>query len=228
MHPATRLSGRLREKCAFRHASGHPRLQLPRAPRGAPACLTGSIHVTTTDDPDDRDLRRRQLAKRLISHQARTQTVTEFTGFSRNHLETLRRRWGVATRERHRGPSPTSFAEFFRNARTQQAATAAAVLFNLLDAGRGPSSGVSPGSAKLVSGEQLCYVYEALQACFPHLELEFEHMVLLANGLSRAEVLRLGHCAQCGSALLVDNYAARQPPCRHCCRNFPTCDSNTV
>ena len=147
-----------------------------------PAWLTdGSIDVSTTDDPDDRDLRRRLLARRLISHQARTQTVTYFTDCSRNQLETLRRRWGVATNERHRGPSPTSFAEFFRNARTLQAATAAAILFNLLDTRRRPGLPPSPGTTKLATGEQICYVYEALQACFPHVELEFEHMVLLAN-----------------------------------------------
>jgi hypothetical protein len=184
--------------------------------------------VSTADDPDDRDLRRRQLAKRLISHQARTQTVTDFTGFSRNHLETLRRRWGVATKERHRGPSPTSFAEFFRNARTLQAATAAAVLFNLLDTRRWRDSGLSPGSTKLESGEQLCYVYEALQACFPHVELEFEHMALLAIGLSRGEALSLGHCGQCGSAHLVDNFAVQQPACRHCCRDMPIHGSQRI
>jgi hypothetical protein len=176
--------------------------------------------VSTTDDPDDRDLRRRQLAKRLISHQARTQTIIEFTGFSRNHLETLRRRWAVNTKERHRGPSPTSLTEFFRNARTLQTATAAAVLFHLLDTRRHPDSVLPPGPKKLEAGERLCYVYEALQACFPLVDLEFEHMVLLAVGLSSGETLRLGHCGQCGSAMLIDNFALRQAACRHCCRVF--------
>ncbi len=175
--------------------------------------------MSTPGDPDDRDMRRRQLAKRLVSHHARTQTITEFTGFSRNHLETLRRRWGVPTSARHRGPSPTSFAEFFRNARTIQMATAAAVLFHLLDFRLEPDFSNAAGRTKLEHGERLCYVYEALQACFPHLGLEFEHMVLLAVGLSRGEALRLGHCTLCGSALLVDNYAVRLPVCRHCSRD---------
>jgi hypothetical protein len=192
-----------------------------------PAWLTdGSIDVSTTEDPDDRDLRRRLLARRLISHQARTQTVTYFTDCSRNQLETLRRRWGVATNERHRGPSPTSFAEFFRNARTLQAATAAAILFNLLDTRRRPGHHPSPGTTKLATGEQICYVFEALQACFPHVELEFEHMVLLATGLARGEAIRLGHCTQCGTAILVDNFASRQTACRHCSRDVSACDAS--
>ena len=175
--------------------------------------------MSTADDPDDRDVRRRQLAKRLVFHHARTQTVSEFTGFSRNQLETLRRRWGVPTHERHRGPSPTSFTEFFRNARTVQEATAAAVLFDLLHV-RPRSRNVNlPCPTKLEQGERLCYVFEALQACFPDLELEFEHMMLLVTGLSRGEALRLSSCAQCGSALLVDNFAARIPACKHCSRD---------
>lgn len=180
--------------------------------------------MSNTDDPDDRDIRRRQLAKRLVFHHARTQTVTEFTGLSRNQLETLRGRWNVPTNARHRGPSPTSFTEFFRNAKAVQEATAAAVLFDLLDVRNGSRTADSRGSTRLEQGERLCYVFEALQACFPHLELEFEHMMLLASGLSRGEALRLGSCAQCGSALLVDNFAARMPSCKHCSRESPIFD----
>jgi hypothetical protein len=127
----------------------------------------------------------------------------------------------VDTKARRRGPSPTAFTEFFRNASTLQAATAAAVLFNLLNAPRHRAKVLPQGTTKLAAGEQLCYVYEALHACFPRVELEFEHMVLLASGLSRGEVLQLGQCGQCGSAVLIDNFAVRQPACRHCCRLLP-------
>ena len=47
--------------------------------------------METSDDPDDRDLRRRQLAKRLVSHHARTQTIYSFTGYTRHRLATLRK-----------------------------------------------------------------------------------------------------------------------------------------
>jgi hypothetical protein len=173
--------------------------------------------LSTTDDPDERDVRRRQLAKRLVFHQARTQTITEYTGLSRDRLETLRQRWGVAATERHRGPSPTSLVEFFRNSRNLQAATAAAVLFNLLGTLRKPCTHSSQGSTALERGEQLCYAYEALQACFPHVEIEFEHLLLLATGLSGGKELQLTHCTQCGAAILVDNLASPQTPGRHRC-----------
>ena len=171
------------------------------------------------DDADDRDIRRRLLAKRLISHRARTQTVQMFTGLSRHRLETLRQRWGVSPEDRHRGPSPTAYTEFFRTARNLQAATAAALLCNLLAAiprrplrdGSGPS---------LEAGERLCHAYEVLRTCYPLIELEFEHLLLLVNGLADGTCLRLGRCSHCGAAILLDILSARSQVC------VPDCTSS--
>jgi hypothetical protein len=169
------------------------------------------------DDPDERDMRRRHLAKRLVSHRARTQTIYEFTGFTRHRLENLRRRWGVLAEERHRGPSPSSFAEFFRTSKSLQAATAAAVLCDLLGVLRHLNAGAKRGVMTLELGEQLCYAYEALQAAFPHLNIEFEHLVLLACGLAEGTMLQLGHCTACGAALLIDKLEVRPAICRPSC-----------
>src|ERR1700730_5380104 len=66
-------------------------------------------------DPDDRDLRRLQLTKRLVGHQARPQTIYRLTGYTRHRLATLRRRWRVSQGSRHRGPAPTSYSAFFHS-----------------------------------------------------------------------------------------------------------------
>lgn len=168
------------------------------------------------EDPDERDMRRRQLAKRLVSHRARTQTIYAFTGFTRHRLETLRRRWGVAPEDRHRGPSPTSFTEFFRTSKSLQAATAAALLCHLLGMFQ-QREGLARKAMSLETGEQLCYVYEALQACFPEVEIQFEHLVLLANGLLDGRALQLRRCTDCGAAILIDNLAAPRTICRPRC-----------
>lgn len=164
--------------------------------------------MDASEDADERELRRRQLAKRLVSHRARTQTVYEFTGLSRHRLETLRRRWGVSAEDRHRGPSPTSFAEFFRSTRSLQAATAAALLCQLLGIPCRSNPDARRRGGSLDTGERLCYVYEALQACFPQMEFEFEHLVLLVRGLAGGMTLQLGACSRCGAAMLVDMLAA--------------------
>jgi hypothetical protein len=44
------------------------------------------------DDSVIRELRCFELARRLIFYEVRTQTISKFTGLSRNRLETLRRR----------------------------------------------------------------------------------------------------------------------------------------
>lgn len=172
---------------------------------------------TTTEDPDDRDMRRRQLAKRMVSHRARTQTICAFTGLSRHRLETLRRRWGVPAHDRHRGPSPTSFLEFFRTTKCLQTATTAAVLCDLLGAIRLPAPTARPRSVTLEAGEQLCYAYEALLACFPDAALEFEHLVLLTNGLAQGDSVQLSHCTQCGAAVLIDKLSVQPGTCRPRC-----------
>lgn len=175
--------------------------------------------MDTSEDPDERDLRRRQLAKRLVSHHARTQTIYEFTGYSRHRLATLRRRWQVSTEERHRGPSPTSFSVFFRSPRARNVATAAAVICRLLGATR-PSidAKISRRIADLDFGEQICEVHEALQACFPDVELEFEQVMLLAIGLSQHESIDLTTCVRCGIAVLADQLSIRRRTCASCHR----------
>ena len=175
--------------------------------------------MDTPEDPDERDLRRRQLAKRLVSHNARTQTIYVFTGYSRHRLATLRKRWQVSPDERHRGPSPTSFSVFFRSPKARNVATAAAVMCKLLGATR-PACGArkSHRLADLHFGEQICEVHEALQACFPNVRLEFEQVMLLAIGLSRHESIALTTCVRCGIAVLADQLSLRRRTCASCHR----------
>ena len=175
--------------------------------------------MDTSEDPDERDLRRRQLAKRLVSHHARTQTIYEFTGYSRHRLATLRKRWQVSPEERHRGPSPTSFSVFFRSPKARNVATAAAVICKLLGATR-PAIGarMSHRIVDLDFGEHICEVHEALQACFPDVELEFEQVMLLAIGLSRHESIDLTTCVRCGIAVLADQLSLRRRTCASCHR----------
>jgi hypothetical protein len=175
--------------------------------------------MDTPEDPDERDLRRRQLAKRLVSHHARTHTIYEFTGYSRHRLAKLRGRWQVSKDERLRGPSPTSFSVFFKTPRARDVATAAAVMCRLLGATR-PSinAKMSRQILDLDFGERVCEVHEALHACFPDVELEFEQVMLLAIGLSRHESIDLTCCVRCGIAFLANQLSIRRRTCVSCHR----------
>jgi len=169
-----------------------------------------------SDDADDRDMRRRQLAKRLVLLRARTQTIYRFTGYTRDRLATLRKRLKIGSEGRHRGPSPTSFAIFFRPPLAREVGSAALLceLFGALSPL--PHRGIRDCLADLEWGEQLCEVYEAFSACCPVSAFEFEHLVLLATGLSGRECIALSSCSVCSAAIVVDRLGARPRICTCC------------
>jgi hypothetical protein len=173
----------------------------------------------TMEDPGERDLRRLQLAKRLVSHEARTRTIYRFTGYSRHRLATLRRRWGVSKDSRHRGPAPTSFSVFFRSPRMRSEGAVAAAICQMFGAVVTRQYDRFPRDfTDLESGERLCEVYEAFHACFPGSGLDFDQLMLLAMGLSKKQVVGIGTCASCNCAILIDLLSKFQRTCPVCQR----------
>src|SRR5258708_5860756 len=111
------------------------------------------------DDSVAREIRRVELARRLIFHEARTQTISKLTGLSRNRLATLRRRLMVSEDARHRGPPPRSLDVFLRTSRGRTEGAAVAALFPLF---KKPTS--IKRSTSLDEGEQACDIYDAYLA----------------------------------------------------------------
>lgn len=176
------------------------------------------MDARATKEPVDRELRRRQLAQRLVAHQARTQTIFRLTGLSRHQLATLRQRWQVTDEMRHRGPSPTSFAVFRSSVRVRAEAAALAVFWRTL-VHIGAPNGRTYGTISAVEfGERLCEVFEAYLACFPKAELDLEHLLLLARGLEEADAIALSKCSRCEAVILADLLGTRRRLCSHCQR----------
>lgn len=175
------------------------------------------MDARVTKEPVDRDLRRRQLAQRLVAHQARTQTIFLLTGLSRHQLATLRQRWQITTEMRHRGPPPTSFAVFRSTLRVRSEAAALAVFWRAIAHACHSNGGGGPISM-VEFGEQICEVFEAYLACFPKGELDIEHLLLLARGLEEAEAITLSKCSNCEAVTLLDLLGGRRRLCSHCQR----------
>lgn len=168
-------------------------------------------------EPHDRELRRRQLAQRLVAHHARTQTIFRLTGLSRHQLATLRRRWRVTSEMRHRGPPPASFATFLSTQRMRDETAALAVFWRIF--GNVSSAQGSDSQGDMVElGECMCEVLEAYVACFPTWSLELESLVLLAKGIEEADSIALGKCGSCRAVILVDLVGACRYLCSHCQR----------
>ena len=170
------------------------------------------------DDSFDREVRRRQLAKRLTAHQARTQTICEMTHLTRHQLSTLRRRWGVPQDTRIRGPAPTSFASFLSSARARDTAAGLAILYRLLgpEIGKGRSN---RSSGSLAENERLCDVAEMARLCFPTADFEFEQIQLLAKGLAQGDRIALDACETCGAVILMDLLSIQFRQCSFCKRD---------
>jgi hypothetical protein len=171
------------------------------------------------EDRIGRELRRNQLATRMVSHKARTQTICDYTGLARERIKTLRRDWHVGSDQRHRGPSPSSASVFFRSARIRSEAAALGVMLRVLGAvGSLPIADAERRYPNLERGEQLCDVYEAFRTYFPKSQVSFEQVVLLAVGMAQGDVLRLETCPGCATVILADRLAATQHLCARCQR----------
>lgn len=165
----------------------------------------------------ERELRRRQLAVRMIGHQARTQTMLELTGLTRHQLATLRRRAGVPAESRFRGPAPTSYEVFFSCARVRNESAVLAFLYRVLSASKFDKSHGS-SEAAIARGEQLCEVYETWRYLVPSSQMEFEHLMLLGEGVIRGQHVSFDHCDDCHAIILIDLLGNQRRLCDHCAR----------
>lgn len=175
---------------------------------------------TQTNEGALPDSRRYRLAFRLMTHQARTQTISAMTSLSRHQQETLRRRWRITEETRRRGPSPTSLERFTHSprARAEGASLAAFCrIYGLLPLGN--VSGVPRRKVlSLELGERLCDTYETYRACFPPSDLEIEELLSFVLGIAENEVIALGRCTSCSGTVLIDRLAPHRPTCAHCQR----------
>jgi len=163
------------------------------------------------DDSVTRELRGFELARRLILHQVRTQTISKLTGLSRHRLATFRQRLRIPEDARHRGPPPCSLEVLLRTARGRTEGAALAALFPLFNK---PTS-VKPMTS-LDEAEQLCEIYDAYLACYPQSQVQFEELMLLRKSLAKGDLIELRLCRRC-KGLIMNNRSDRdRRTCWHC------------
>lgn len=165
------------------------------------------------DDRFDRYYRRMQLGLRLLSHGARPQTATEWSGLTPDRLVTLKRRWLPEVADGFRGPAPTSFQTFFRSTQRASMATMLASIHQVLCQGSASQDTLAPS---LESGERLCKAYEIFLSWEPDSDIEFDHAVLLVRGVAMGTDIQLRPCPTCQRAALIDKCARRQKSCTAC------------
>jgi hypothetical protein len=175
--------------------------------------------MRVSEDRYSRDLRRLNLAQRLIRHEVRTQWICAWTGLSDDRVRNLFRSYDKTSGDvrRHRGPSPTRLAAFLRSPTLRTEASAigglacafGAVLPNPAPNARRDRPGVE-------AGERLCRVFELYRQIVPQSHFTMDQFIRLMIALTEGEDLEIGHCRNCHGALLLDRLGASRRLCLAC------------
>lgn len=158
------------------------------------------------DNRYSRDLRRHDLALRMIRHELRTATIIAWTGLSETRIRGLYRSYipeGGLAALRHRGPPPTSVQLLLRSRELNAEAAGLAglcVVIEVLPAK--PLADPGRSLPSLAAGERLCYAFELYQQLVPRPQITLEQLVLLVGALARQVEVKLVHCDSCDGAML--------------------------
>lgn len=174
----------------------------------------------------DTEMLRISLAKRMVTHEARTRTIQRWCGLSEGRIRELYRSWahdkGVRYAVRHRGPTPRQPALFLRTTQIRSEAAAFAALCGLFEIMPSrPLSNVRRELPTLQRCDLLLRAYETFLSLIGSTEISLEQAVLLLTAVTQGTELRLGHCVHCGAAILFDPRYARRRSCGRCDHQAP-------
>ena len=183
--------------------------------------------MRVSDDRYTRDIRRIDLALRLIRLEARTHTIRQWTGLSDDRIRKLYKNYCAAAPSaalaRHRGKSPRQSGYFFRNGEIQFHAAQLAsllVVYGLL-ADDGSCMRPAYASGSLTAGATLCSAYETYRQLHAPAMISFEHGWFLLIALSRHVEIGVEKCGACGGVRLLDLLARRRAVCGTCGESGP-------
>jgi hypothetical protein len=173
-----------------------------------------------SDNRYSRDLRRYSLGLRLIRLEARTQTITAWTGLSMYRIRTLYRAYGAdhgnAVGLRPRGRPPHQLNFFWRTARLTSEATVLAGIARLLNVvPSNPAHDTPEALHSLQRGEDVCAAFELFHGYIPTSGISIDHAFLLVGALTRGDEVRLGYC-ECDGLILVDCLKPPRQTCAFC------------
>ncbi len=162
-----------------------------------------------------RDLRRYQLAWRMIRQGVRRRAISLWTGLSVYRIKTLYRSYASSGTSPQRGIAPYQVAQFWSSLQNR---TETAVLAGFLSAyGVLPEAGADEERLHtLAGGELLCRAYEEFTAIWPMAQLRLEHGMLLLEELARGVEMELAQCPQCDALVVADRLSLGPPHCAFC------------
>jgi hypothetical protein len=177
--------------------------------------------MRVSEDRYSRDLRRINLAQRLIRLEARTHTIRVWTGLSDERVRNLYRSYtGSDGPLRHRGPSPRRVLKIMRSPGLHCEASAVGALAHVV--GLIPAQPLANAQRALPTvsnGEKVCHVFELFRHVVPQARFTIDQFILLVTALAEGVDFEMGHCTECHAALLIDRYGATRRLCLWCRRH---------
>jgi hypothetical protein len=174
------------------------------------------------DDRYAHDMRRHDLALRLIGYEVRTQTIARLTGLGDKRIRALYRTYyrdgSDRQTRRHRGPAPQRASSLLESPALRSEAAAVSgllLMFGVIQIQPRKQSQITTG---LPAGELLCRAFELYRSLVPDARIDLEHVMLLATSLSRGEEIALEQCERCGGVILIDLAEVERRVCAHCRR----------
>jgi hypothetical protein len=167
------------------------------------------IFMRISDHRYHRDVRKYNLAMRLIHHEARTGTIRHWTGLSGQCIRNLFRSYAHDQVEgraaRHRGPSPHMAELLLQSSQMRADVALLTSVFCLLDLILlHPHPSVRREPPNVARGEQMCTAFETFRALVPDSNVTLEHAFLLIAALIQGKTLGLGKCEGCGALIVID------------------------
>jgi hypothetical protein len=178
--------------------------------------------MRVSNDRYSRDLRSIELARRMLVHEARTQTICAWTGLTSDRVRNLARSHGsgetLREAQRHRGPSPSRLSTLLSTVRMRNEAAAVAGLCRVLQVlpeEAAPNARVALPS--LTRGERLLGAFELFRGVVPQARLTLEQLVLLILTVAEGDSWGIDHCTRCHATILIDRLGvAPRRLCTHC------------
>lgn len=171
------------------------------------------MHIS--NDRYFQELRRHELALRMIAHEARTCTIRLCTGLTDDRIRRLSKAYSRQPAQRplrrRRGKSPRQVSFFVRSAHTQLESSLLTALFVSLGL-------VQRGAPKpsLHAGGLLCDAFEAHQLLVGVPTITFEHAWFLLDLLNRQVGVRVARCRRCEGMFLEERDTVLRKPCPFC------------
>ena len=167
--------------------------------------------MRVSNDRYSRDLSSIDVARRMLSYEARTQTIRAWTGLTGDRVRNLARSHGTETSRaarRLRGPSPSCLPALLATARARQEAGAAAGLCRVLGVFPDePVPNARTGLPGLARGQRLLAAFDIFREVIPQARLTLEHLVLLVFAMAEGKSWGLDHCTRCHATILMDRDA---------------------